>query len=324
MSLTKQIGLHGGRVFLTDDDILVAKSGLAVGGDGTPSVVYGGPDTVAIFEDFLSSTSNTYSDTGFTAGHDAGTFFRVTTADTGRGSALQQNFAGGVLRLNHQNTGVVTTAALSVIAVVGHTAAWKANMGSGAHAGRLRFGCRIKVDPQGGSRQNSGESWNSSGIFLGFTDTGILATVEMPYSDTGIAASTEATDTGRLHAGTEAYNCVGFYYGERSDTGWRGISASSGSTAIANDSGDQEVLLDATNPTANRWYTLEVEIKRGPGDTGGTATFWIDGQSKGTIVSPISTSVPLTPVIALIVSDTGQAALDIDWIAVSGPRDTGA
>ncbi len=321
MSLQKQVSLHGGRVFLTSDDILVAKSGLAVGGDGAPSVVYGGPDTVSIFEDFLSKSISGIADSGFSKTHESGPYFQVVTADTGRNAALQQNFASGVLRLNPDGSGATTTSASSVMAIVGHTAAWKVNMGRGAHAGRLRFGCRIKSS--GGSRQGTGESWNNSGIFVGFTDTGILAAAEMPYYDTGIKATTEATDTGRLHHGTEAYNCVGFYYGERSDTGWRGISASSGSTSISNDSGDQEVLLDTTLPAANRWYTLEVEIRRGQGDTGGTATFFIDGIPKGSITSPISTSVPLTPVIAMIVTDTGQGVLDIDWMAVSGPRDTG-
>ncbi len=321
MSLQKQVGIHGGRVFLTSDDILVAKSGLCVGGDGGPSVVYGGPDTVAIFEDFLSKSVSGFGDTGFSKTHESGPYFQVVTADTGRNAALQQNFSSGVLRLNPDGSGNFTTPAASVMAIVGHSASWKANMGKGAHAGRLRFGCRVKSS--GGSRQNTGLSWNNRGIFLGFTDTGILATPEMPYFDTGIVSGTEATDTGRLHAGTEAYNCVGFYYGERSDTGWRGISASSGSTSISNDSGDQEILLDATNPDANRWYTLEIEIRRGSGDTGGTATFFIDGSPKGSITSPVSTSVPLTPVIAMLNSDTGQGVLDIDWIAVSGPRDTG-
>ncbi len=313
--MVKQVSLHGRRAYVNEHDQIGARNGFIAGGEGKPRITLpGSPETVAVFEDFLSKSVDGFGDTGSIAAHDGSGFFQVKTADTGRNATLQQNFTNGVIRL--AGAGVATTPAASVIALVGHSAAWKVNMGPGGQSGRLHMIARIKAPGINNGLGTHDGSWNNNGIFVGFTDTGILATVEMPFYDTGDG---QPTDTGQLHTGTVAKDLCGFFYGERADTGWRGISAKGTLT----DSGDQEVLLTSTNPTANKWVTLEVDITRGISDTGGTATFSIDGVAVGKITSPVATDVPLTPVVAMIVTDTGVADLDVDYMGASGPRDSG-
>src|SRR3990167_1826163 len=91
-----------------------------------------------------------------------------------------------------------------------------------------------------------------------------------------------------------ASDLVGFLWGTGGDTGWRGVSATSGSGG-ANDSGDQQVTLTTVAPTANVWTTLEVEVIRGLSDTGGHAIFYVDGVPKGKIDSPVNPSIALRP-----------------------------
>ncbi len=322
MSIPMLKRLHRRALGISKDNQLIAAGGLVTGGDGKPSIVFPGPDEVAMFDDFLAP-SVALGDTGFHTVHKSSQFFQAVTADTGRNIEFVRKSTNGVLRLNSNGVGVVGLVASSVHAVIGHTGAWKADMGPGGTSGRLRMAARIKCpganNESGGKHENS---WNTNGVFIGFTDTGVLGAFDtMPYFDTGEA--TEATDTGSLHVGTISPDFCGFYYGERSDTGWRGVSSSSGSSSLTNDSGDQEVLLTTVNPTQNKWITLEVELHRGIGDTGGTATFYIDGLAKGSINSPISREASLVPFVGQFISDTGGAQIDIDWIAVSGPRDTG-
>ncbi len=317
-----QKSLWGVKAFIDPDNYLFGRNALATGGRDKPMVVVpGSNETVALFEDFLSKSVSGKGDTGKSVPYDDSPYFQALAADTGRNIKLQQNMSNGVIQLNAATIGgAATTVAASVAAVFGHNASWKANMGKGTD-GRLRMGARFKVpginNESGGKHEGS---WNVNGLFIGFTDTGILATVEMPYFDTGEA--TEATDTGSLHTGTVASDMVGFYYGERSDTGWRGIASTSGG-AGTDDSGDQQVLLTSTNPTANTYVVAEVEITHSSSDTGGTATFYLDGQPVGKIKSPVANNKPLVPVVAAIFTDTGAAAVDLDWISVSGFRDTG-
>ncbi len=317
-----QKSLHGVKAFIDPDNYLFGRNAIATGGRDKPMIVVpGSNDTVAMFEDFLSQSFTFKGDTGGMEKRHDTPYFQAQSADTGRNILLQQNFSNGVIRLNAATDGgAITTPAASVAAVFGHNASWKANMGKGTD-GRLRMGARLKVpginNESGGKHEGS---WNVNGLFIGFTDTGILATVEMPYFDTGEA--TEATDTGSLHTGTVASDLVGFYYGERSDTGWRGIASTSGG-AGSNDSGDQQVLLTSTNPTANTYVVAEVEITHSSSDTGGTATFFLDGQAVGSIPSPVANNKPLVPVVAMIVTDTGIPFVELDWISVSGFRDTG-
>ena len=290
--------LHGRRVGVSPNDQLVASGGFVAGGGLKPSIVFPAPDVVAVFDDFLGGMPSGITDTGM-----AGTFFHRRAGDTGCLGAIAA-VTNGVYRLTMSSSLATVTPAGTATGIVGPALAWKANMGPGGVAGRLRLGVRLKA-----------ATYTMGGIFVGFTDT--VAAGEMPFYDTGDA---QPTDTGQLHTGTVASDLVGFYFGENADTGWRGISAKS----TAGDSGDQQVSLTQVDPTANTYQVLEVELLRDVGDTGGVARFYIDGVGKGQISSPVASNVALTPCVFLCdVNATGAAVLDIDWINVSAERDTG-
>ena len=312
MSLQKQVSLHGRRAFVTKEDILCGKGGLATGGDGTPSIVFPSASVSAVFEDFLGDLSGLgVNDTGKVAPSagvtvinmqdtgTAGQYFYVKQNDTGTTTGLTGG-TNGIFRIVTTLTAATKTVAGTVTSVIGKQLAWKANQGPGGQSGQLRFGARVKANVYTGG---------TGSIFMGFTD---VVSAEMPMYDTGGTADlATATEAIGFQFGADTGNVTG------SDTGhlgWRGMSVKADVT--------QEVALTSTTPTANTWQTFEVEIHRGVSDTGGTATFYIDGTPLGRIVSPITTNTALTPVIA--VCDTGGAVtLDIDWINVSAPRDTG-
>jgi len=309
MSISILKGIHRRVLGLSKDDQVMSRGGFVSGGDGKPAIVWPSPDTVAVFDDFLTDGSGIgMSDTGL---HTmvindtgiAGQFFYSKTGDTGVKGGLVAG-TNGVYRITSSATITTATPEGSSRGVVGKQLAWKANQGPGGQSGRMRFGARIKA-----SQYPTATSGDWAGMFLGFTDSGGH---ETPVYDTGRSGDSGAS------AVTLASNLVGFLWGTGGDTGWRGVSAKS----TAGDSGDQQVTLTTVAPTANVWTTLEVEVHRGGSDTGGTATFYVDGQAKGTIFSPIASSVAMTPCVYF--HDTGGATnLDIDWINVSAPRDTG-
>ena len=306
MSLQKLVSLHGRQAYLTRDSILVGKGGLAAGGDGKPAFIFPSPDVSAVFDDFLGDKGGigigdtglfvsiaagvgTLSDTGA-----AGLYFITRKGDTGTLGALTGG-TNGIYRMTPSPTIGTPSLANTTSGIVGPNLAWKANQGLGGISGRLRFGCRLKLStfPTATAKVS---------LFVGFTDT---IAAEAPMHDTG--------GTADLATATDA---VGIMWGTDGDTGWRGVAVN-GNTV-------QEVFggLTYVTPTDNKWVALEIEVHRGISDTGGTATFFVDGVPKGQIVSPLATNVALTPVIAL--TDTGGAVtLDLDWVNVSAPRDTG-
>ena len=177
--------------------------------------------------------------------------------------------------------------------IVGRQLDWKPNQGPGDNSGRLRMSARVKKSTYTGGYQ---------GIFVGFTD---VAAAEMPFHDTGGAAGTADKATASNGFGV-MWNASG------AEAGWVGV-------AVDGDS-YQEDVLTTTAPTDDTWVVIESEVSRGAADTGGTASFWIDGVSVGSIDNPCNVSTALTPIIA--VYDTGGAAtVDVDWVAVSAPRD---
>jgi hypothetical protein len=294
--------IHGPKLGISKDDQTVARGGLVAGGGTKPSIVFPAPDTVALFEDFLTDMSGTSAvDTGA-----AGQFFLAKCTDTGVKGALVAG-TNGVFEITSSATITTATPAGSSKTIVGRQLAWKANQGPGAHSGRLRMAARVKA-----SQYPTKTSGDWSGFFVGFTDS---TAHEVPIHDTGRTGDSGAS------AVSTASDLVGFLWGTGGDTGIRGVSATSGSGG-ANDSGDQQVTLTTVLPTANTWMVLEVEVQRGAGDTGGTATFFIDGVPKGKINSPVNPAVALTPVVSYY--DTGGAGLfDVDWINCSAARDTG-
>lgn len=287
MSVTKQVSLHGKRAYISKDDFLVSSNAHASGGDGKPAIVLpGSPDTTAIFDDFYAGVgADLTGDTGT-----AGQYFITRKGDTGTTGLLTAG-TNGVFRFTPTQTATTPSVAGTTFGFVGPSLSWKPNQGPGAFSGRLRFGARIKK-----SIYTGGEH----GVFVGFTDT---TAAEMPVFDTGGSAD-----------GAAATNALGIGWNLASDTGWVGLAVD----------GDvlQQVQLTTVAPTANTYVTLEVELHRSNSDTGGTATFYVDGVAKGTITDPCNSSTALTPCVYGY--DTGGASvLDIDWVNVSGPRDTG-
>lgn len=286
MSVTKQVSLHGKRAYITPDDQLVGRNGFVAGGDGKPAIVFPSPDTVAIFDDFFTSIgADLVGDTGI-----AGQHFITRKGDTGTTGLITAG-ANGLFRFTPSQTATTPGVAGTTYGFVGPQLSWKANQGPGAYSGRLRFGARIKKSVFTGGEH---------GVFVGFTDT---TAAEMPVYDTGGSAD-----------GAAATNAVGIGWNLGADTGWVGRAVD----------GDvlQSVQLTTVVPTANTYVTLEVEVSRGVNDTGGTATFYIDGIPRGKIDNPLNMTTALTPCVYGY--DTGGASLlDVDWVNVSAPRDTG-
>lgn len=304
MSKAIQKGLHRRSLGLGYDNELIARDGYVSGGEGKPTVVFPGPDTVALWEDFLTDHSGMPQvDTGA-----AGLHFLAKCTDTGvKGSVVAGT--NGVFRITSSETIATVTPVACSKSVLGRQLMWKADQGANT-AGRLRMSARIKssITPH----KTEGTRPDRVGMFIGFTDN---IAHEVPIHDTGRTGDSGAS------AVSSANDCVGFLWSSDGDTGWRGVSATSGSGG-ANDSGDQQVLLTPTKPVANAWTTLEVEVRRNQGDTGGTAIFYIDGVQKGRITSPINPTIAMTPIVQFY--DTGGlGTFDIDYINVSAPRDTG-
>jgi hypothetical protein len=280
-------GIHRRALGLTNDDQVLAPYGFVAGGDGKPAVVMpGAPDTTAIFDDFYASVgADLLGDTGT-----AGQYFITRKGDTGTTGLITAG-TNGVFRFTPSQSTTTTTVAGTTFGMVGPQLSWKPNQGPGAHSGRLRFGARIKK-----SIYTGGEH----GVFVGFTDT---TSAEMPVFDTGGSAD-----------GAAATNAFGIGWNLGGSTGWHGFAVD-GDTL-------QSVQLTTVTPTDNTYVTLEAELHRSSSDTGGTVTFYVDGVPKGIISDPCNSSTALTPCIYGY--DTGGASLlDIDWVNVSAPRDTG-
>jgi len=304
MAVTKQTSLHGRRAFLTRQDRMVVRNGFVSGSELGPNIVGPSPDTVSLFDDFLTSFEGTgVADTGR-----AGLHFLAKCTDTGVKGGLAA-VANGVFRITSSETITTATPAASSKSIVGNVEMWKAQQGKGGDERALRMTARVKAS--GFPTKTSGD-W--TGIFVGFTDT---VAHEVPLYDTGRTGDSGAS------AVSAASDAVGFMWGTGGDTGWRGVSANSGGGGGANDSGDQQVTLTTVSPTANKWYDLELQMRQGSGDTGEFMTdFYIDGAFKGTIRQAVNPTVALTPVVSFY--DTGGAyTCDVDYINVSAPRDTG-
>lgn len=186
MTGTKQASLHGIRAFVTPEDYLVGRAGIAAGGNDKPLIILpGAPDTVAVFDDFLGDL--------------IGGEWIVGTSDTGQATP-----ASGVLATSavSATNGVfrMTSSATSTQTPDGGAQSlngppnWKANQG------RLRFGVRLKTATLAGNT-----------VFAGYTDTG---GTEMPAYDTGGGIITPAADyvgfiwSGEGSATQQAYRCV--------------------------------------------------------------------------------------------------------------------
>ena len=217
-----------------------------------------------------------------------GGYFRAVVGDTGHTNSIQ-DVTNGVFRLFSATT-AVTAAAANGAGISGGSLQWAADQE------KLRAGARVKLE-------SVSRTAKRVHVFFGFTD---IASYEFPAYDTGAGFINNASDF------------VGLYFGAGADTGWSGVSKKS----TSGDSGIQVVALD-TGVAANVYDDIEVELNSFVGDTGGKATFFINGVPVGSIASPVSTGVNLCPVMYAFQQDTGGDFVDVDWVAVSALRDSG-
>lgn len=219
--------------------------------------------------------------------------WNAVEGDTGNSQAVVAG-TNGIHRLTV--SGTVAAAPGSGVGLNGGLLQWKPNAGPDGSEGYLRMSARIKV----GSNVN--DTGRRMSLFVGFTDS---VAAEMPIYDTGAGPITTASDA------------VGFMLGSRADTGWSGVAvaADTDRTAISLDTGQKVGVYD----------DLEIVVRRGNSDTGGAASFFINGVPVGRIDSPVTSTVALTPAIYAFPEDTGGGmTVDIDYINVSSFRDTGA
>lgn len=295
MTITKQKSIHGLDVFTSTDAMLVARRGFVAGGNDKPAIVLpGSPDITAIFEDFYGSPDNQNDDTGKAV---TSSPFNARYGDTGHKSRYRVGTNNGVFALFQTPSATAALAPGSGVSLQGG-ANFDPDQGPGDYPNWLRLACRLRLE-------NVTRTAKRIHVFAGFTD---IQTYEYPAYDTGAGVISAATDY------------MGFMFSPGGDTGWSGVAGK----GTAGDSGDQVVALD-TGVAANIYDTLELEYRRDAGDTGGVVTFWVNGEPKGRIVSPVrSSGASLAPCVFAFQQDTGGEYVDIDWINVAALRDTGS
>lgn len=200
--------------------------------------------------------------------------------------------SGGVFRMTHEPV-PLNVSGENLALTQGLFKNWKVDSGGPKNA-RLRMSARVKFE-------SVSRTVKRQHVFVGFGDSG---GAEFPAYDTGAGVISNATDL------------VGFLFSPGGDTGWSLVGCRADTDQLA-------VAGASYGPSANTYTTLEVEVRSGISDTGGRAHFWIDGKKVGTIDSPLTSSVALTPYIGFWVQDTGPRFLDVDYVALSQPRDTG-
>lgn len=291
MGLTQQKSIHGRKAYITKDNQLVSMNGFASGGLGKPGIVLpGSVDTVAIFDDFIGDTGRPIR--GNTDPH-----WRLVDGDTGTDTGSDVHLTpgtSGILRIKLGDT-PKADARMGISSGLN----WKGNQGAGPTTGKngVRFGARFKAHWTNDTGNNSINFW------MGFTDT--VDATEIPIIDTGGAVVSPAAN---------AFG-VGFASKGGGDTGLVAY-------AVNGNTERTPVPID-TGFAVGLYTTVEMELHHGQSDTGGTATFYVDGIPVGHISAPVAMNVALTPTI-LVWGDTGGAQyMDVDWVNVSGPRDSG-
>ena len=294
MSILK--GIHRRALGLGKDSEVMARGGFIAGGEDKPVIVFPGPDTVAVFDDFIGTTLDAPGDTGDI--HYRYGAFTIGFSDTGQvipqqgPSAPASHFTNGVFRLTSSATSVQTP--VGGAQSLNTPAVWKANQGQFAGVGGkpLRFGARLKIATLAGNN-----------VFAGFTDSG---GTELPVYDTGAAAGII----------TPAADYAGFLKGG-------GAGAPTASLAwrlVAGKAGVDQVATTSITPTTNVYDTLEVEVS----SDGGAVTGYINGKPVAKITSDAVTStVALAGGVWRANTEAAADAVDVDWINISAARDTG-
>jgi len=290
-------GLHRRALGLAHAGEVMARHGFVSGGDEKPVVILPGPDTVAVWDDFTGLMNG---DTGaLTLRY--GSSLIIGFTDTGQVVPAQgpvaaaSTFANGVFRLTSSASSTQTPE--GGVQSLNTPAVWKANQGQLTQPmpRPLHFGMRLKTNTLAGNS-----------CFVGFTDSG---GTEMPAYDTGGGIITPAADyAGFIWSGE----------GGATQQAYRFVTGKAGTDQVATQgSGNNAASI---TPTAGVYDVLEVEVS----PDGNVATGYINGKFYAQIAS-----AALTPTVALGAgiwranTDAAANAIDIDWINVAAPRDTG-
>lgn len=324
--------IHGRKLGISQGDAAVAKGGFIAGtglagtSENAGSVVLPGPQYWTLFDDFYS---NGVSKTSFDTGVGGGPWHPNVGTDTGTQAA---GTAG--LDLASQKVGIRSTAhgGMAAITVSHNDSIATAGDGSTArhsllgpmcastNKGAVHMAARIKIDDTGTGKHT---------VFVGFTDdTGTAAEMAF-YLDTGVSKAAANTAADLVATCT---NGMGLLVSSvNGDTGlggavnkWLGVGADAGTVTTA------PVALD-TGLHPNDWQVVELLYDTDATDTGGSVYFAVNGKWFGQLTTGVpAKSATLAPVITLATQgaitagqDTGSVRLDIDWISVSGLRDTG-
>jgi len=163
-----------------------------------------------------------------------------------------------------------------------HGLNWKANQGG------LVF--ETKVTP--------GASVASVAYFIGLTDVLATTTLEEPATLATATITYNAADAVGFLFDTGATTDVFYGVGVKATTGIAFASALAGSA-----------------PVASTAVTLKIEVS-----ATGTATFYIDGVSIGSLANAVTATVALTPIISIMARTTATKTIDVDYIDLKALR----
>jgi len=277
MSVLK--GLHRRALGLSKDGETMSRAGFVAGGEDKPVIVFPGPDTVAIFDDFLGDL---VGDEWIAGSSDTG-----QATGTGVLATSAVSATNGIYRMTSSASSTQTPAGGAQS--INTPPNWKANQGQALNK-PLRFGARVKI-----------ADLAKNNVFVGLTDTG---GAEIAVYDTGGGILTPAADY------------VGFL---------KGGGAAAGTTAltwrlVTGKAGVDQVATTGITPTTNVYDVLEVEVS----PDGNVATGFINGKYAAQIISAATTpTVALAGGVWRANTEAAADAVDVDWMAISAPRDTG-
>jgi len=148
-----------------------------------------------------------------------------------------------------------------------------------ANSGGLEFGFRVKLG-----------AITTAAVFVGLTNQ--VAALQMPINGAGGGNGFTAN----------ANDCVGLLFDTTmTAANWWAVSAKGG-TATAG-------INSAAAPVAATYDDVYVQV-----GTSGNATFYLNGNSLGTINSAVTANVPLAPVVAGFRRSAASTTIDADYI----------
>jgi hypothetical protein len=195
-------------------------------------------------------------------------------------AAVVASTAGGAARLTSGDTTVVAESLSSLT----HGLNWKANQGG------LVFEARVTPAPSG--------TVANVAYFIGLTDTLATTTLEEPATLSTTTITYTAADAVGFLYDTDATTDVFYGVGVKATTGIAFASAAVGSL-----------------PVAGTAITFKIELS-----TAGTATYYVNGTSLGSIANAVTATVALTPIVSVMARTTTVKTIDVDYIDLKALR----